>query len=68
MTEAMIVARKTAPDGIPVSERMAGFTKMIYAIAKKVVRPAMISVLGVVPYFLRLKSFSIELSKMEGKN
>jgi hypothetical protein len=30
----------TAARGMPVCERMAGFTKMMYAIVMKVVRPA----------------------------
>ena len=58
MMEAMMVARNTAPHSIPVWLRMLGFTAMIYAIVKKVVRPAMISVETVVPLSLSLKNFS----------
>lgn len=55
----MIVAKKTAWLGIPDKERIAGLTKMIYDIAKKVVIPATTSVETVVPCSLSLKKFSI---------
>jgi hypothetical protein len=38
----------TAASGIPVWERMAGFTKTMYAMVMKVVRPARTSVRHVV--------------------
>ena len=38
----------TAASGIPVWERMAGLTKMMYAMVMNVVRPARISVRQVV--------------------
>ena len=42
------VAMVTAARGMPVFARMAGFTKMMYAIVMKVVRPARDSVRQVV--------------------
>ena len=38
------VAAVTAASGMPVCERMLGFTKMMYAIVMNVVRPASASV------------------------
>jgi hypothetical protein len=43
------VAAVTAATGIPVSDRMDGFTKMMYAIVMNVVNPASISVRHDVP-------------------
>ncbi len=43
------VAATTAASGIPVSCRIAGFTKMMYAMVMKVVHPARISVRQFVP-------------------
>src|SRR5687768_18265456 len=43
------VAATTAVNGMPVSARMDGFTKMMYAIVTKVVNPARISVRQSVP-------------------
>ena len=42
------VATMTPPEFIPVDDRNTGFRKMIYAMAKKVVRPARTSCLTVV--------------------
>ena len=42
------VAVVTAARGMPVWERMAGLTKMMYAMVTKVVRPASVSVRQVV--------------------
>ncbi len=61
MTAAMMVARKTPPQGMPVLDRICGLTMMMYDIAKNVVRPAMISVDAVVPFSLRWKNFSMFL-------
>ncbi len=46
--------------GIPASARIAGFTKMIYDMVMKVVNPANISVLTVVPRSDNLKIDSIK--------
>ena len=54
------VAAKIASDGMPAAERMPGFTARMYAIARNVVRPAMSSVLTVVPFSFSLNNFSIE--------
>ena len=58
----------TAAEGmfgaVPSPSRL-GLTKMIYAIAKKVVNPAMISVFTVVPCSFSLKNFSIMLSPIQ---
>src|SRR5580692_6934159 len=43
------VATKTASLGIPASPRIAGLTKMMYAIVRKVVKPASSSVRRLVP-------------------
>jgi hypothetical protein len=43
------VAAVTAAAGMPVSLKIEGFTKMMYAIVRNVVRPARISVRKVVP-------------------
>ena len=56
------VAAKIASFGIPAAERIFGFTARIYAIARKVVIPATISVLTVVPFSLSLNNFSKECS------
>ncbi len=58
MAAATQVATKTAPFGMPASPRMAGLTKMIYAIVRKVVSPAISSVRTSVPFSLSLKKFS----------
>lgn len=49
ITEAMIVAMKTPVLDIPVALSIAGLTKIMYAIVKNVVTPAVISVLVFVP-------------------
>ena len=59
---AMIVARKTAPHSIPVADSTDGLTEMIYAIAKKVVMPAVISVDTVVLFSFSLKNFSMRIN------
>ena len=43
------VAATTAVNGIPVSRRIVGFTKTMYAIVMNVVAPARISVCQLVP-------------------
>jgi hypothetical protein len=43
--EAKIVATNTESKSMPVSERMAGFTTIIYAIVRKVASPAKTSLL-----------------------
>src|SRR4051794_11541119 len=43
------VAAVTAARGMPVSWRIAGFTKMLYAIVMNVVKPARISVFQLAP-------------------
>src|ERR1700744_950367 len=43
------VATNTASLGMPASPRIAGLTKMMYAIVRKVVRPASSSVRRLVP-------------------
>jgi hypothetical protein len=55
ITVARIVARKAAPKSIPASDRMAGLTAIINAIVRKVLAPARISVVGVVPWSDRRK-------------
>ena len=50
ITAAMMVARKTAPHSIPDWLSRVGLTAMMYAIAKKVVRPATTSRPAVVPF------------------
>ena len=62
MIDAMMVARKTAPHSMPDWERILGFTKRMYAMAKKVVKPAMISVRTFVPFSFSLKNLSIYIS------
>ena len=51
----MHVAAVTAASGMPVSCRMAGLTKTMYAIVMKVVNPARISVFQVAPSFSNSK-------------
>ncbi len=43
------VAVRTAPKGSPASERTAGFTRMMYIVARKAVAPARTSVFMSVP-------------------
>ena len=60
---AIHVAVTTAVSAIPVGEfepRMTGLRKMMYAMVKNVVKPAIISVLTFVPCSLSLNSFSKE--------
>src|SRR5580765_4690101 len=52
------VAAVTAASGMPVSCRMAGLTKTIYAIVMKVVKPARISVFQSAPRVLKSKYLS----------
>jgi len=52
----------TAARGMPVWERMAGLTKMMYAMVMKVVRPATISVRHVVLWAAKPKCFSRRVS------
>ena len=52
------VATKTESRGMPDTERISGLTKMIYAMVRKVVTPAMISVRTVVPCSESLKKRS----------
>jgi hypothetical protein len=49
------VAKNTPPQLMPVADNMSGFTKMIYAIVKKVVNPATISRLTFVSFDLSSK-------------
>ena len=58
MKPAMAVAVKTAALSMPVVLMILGLTARIYAIVIKVVIPAMISVLAVVPLSLRWKILS----------
>ena len=58
MAAAQQVATNTAPLSIPASASIDGLTKIIYAIVKNVVKPAIISVLGVVPWIDNLNSLS----------
>jgi hypothetical protein len=37
---AIMVAKKTAAQGIPLSDKRFGFTKIMYTMVKKVVKPA----------------------------
>ena len=60
--EAMIVAKNTAPHSIPDSLSSVGLTTMIYAIAKNVVTPPIISLPTVVLFCLSLKIFPITLA------
>lgn len=54
------VAENTAPADIPsIPPKYDGFTARIYAIARNVVIPAIISVLTSVPCSFSLKSFSM---------
>ena len=50
----IMVARKTAPHSMPAWLNKPGFTTMIYAIAKNVVKPAITSFPTVVPFCLSL--------------
>ncbi len=52
------VAAVTAAMGMPVWERMEGFTKMMYAIVMKVVSPARVSVRQLVRSWAKWKYFS----------
>src|SRR5450830_110758 len=58
------VATKTESFGIPASPRMDGLTKMMYAIVRKVVRPASSSVRTVVPLSLSLKNLSRKVMRI----
>ena len=49
-----MVATNIPPHGIPVSDNILGFTNIMYAIVKKVVTPAIISVLTFVPFSFNL--------------
>ncbi|MPN58491.1 hypothetical protein SDC9_206196 [bioreactor metagenome] len=65
-----MVARKIAPagkglSGVPACDSMAGLTNRMYAMAKKVVKPAMTSVDTLVLFSLSLKNFSISTSHQE---
>ena len=51
----MQVAIKTALSGMPAAAKIPGFTKMMYAIVKNVVRPATISVFTLEPVPFRSK-------------
>lgn len=53
----MAVANNTPVVGIPVLDNSLGFIPKMYAIAKKVVMPPIISVLIVVPFSCNLKKF-----------
>ena len=55
MAAEIQVASIIAPVSMPVVPRMEGLTKMMYAIVKKVVRPATISVRTVVLFSFNLK-------------
>lgn len=54
----MAVAVNTAPESMPVADRMFGLTARIYAIVMKVVIPARTSVLASVLFADSLKIFS----------
>ena len=56
--DAIAVAKNTPVAGIPPSASIDGFTPKMYAIARNVVIPAMISVLKSVPFSLKLKKLS----------
>ena len=53
--DAIAVAMKTPPCGIPLAPRMLGLTARMYTIARKVVRPAIISRPTVVLFSFSLK-------------
>ena len=59
-TAAIIVAVNTAPNSMPEPSvlKIAGFTTVMYAIVKKVARPAITSLRTVVPAFFRPNRFS----------
>ena len=56
--DEMAVANNTPVVGIPVLDNSMGFIPKMYAMAKKVVIPPIISVLIVVPFSCNLKKFS----------
>lgn len=53
--DAMAVAKNTPVSGMPVSDNIVGLIPKIYAIARKVVMPPIISVFKYVPFSLNLK-------------
>ena len=66
IADATAVAKKTPVAGIPPSASIAGFTPKMYAIARKVVKPAITSVLTSVFFSSNLKSlFNIKHLKYE---
>ena len=56
--DEIAVANNTPVVGIPVLDNSIGFIPKMYAMAKKVVMPPIISVLIVVPFSCNLKKFS----------
>ena len=58
--EARIVATKTESKSIPVSDKMAGLTTIIYAIVRNVAKPAKISFLKDV-----LLSFNLNIDSIK---
>ncbi len=53
--DAMAVAKNTPVSGIPVLDNIVGLIPKVYAIARKVVMPPIISVFKSVPFSLNLK-------------
>ena len=65
---AIHVPTKLAPISMPLAAIICGFTKIMYAMVKKVVMPARISLLKSVLKFFNLKIFSSIFSLMVFKN
>jgi hypothetical protein len=61
ITVANMVATNTPPQFMPAPAKILGFTNMIYAIVKKVVTPARISVRKLEPLLVIPKNLSIQI-------